>query len=152
MFGKVFRSGFWRTDLNLDPFTTEPKVSLDIDQTLARLLGFDYAGEQFRLVRVDADGRLLISSSETNTTSAQNSQATVTELGATLLSANPSRRQYIIQNLGDDPIYLNFGGTSDTTIDLQLPSNGIFIDDIYLGVVSALVEAGISCDVRIVEY
>ena len=117
---------------------------------MARLLGWNRNTEQFKLVEVDVDGRLLVSTSPTQATSGVNSNPTVGIAASIILNQNSSRRQYIVQNLGAQPIYLGFGSIPTTLTGFQIPSNGVFADDVFTGVLYAI-SGTAGQDVRVVE-
>jgi len=145
------KESFNNTEAQLAPNPTFPAISEDVQQTLARLMGLDPNNSIFRFLRTDQDGRLLVSATSLQGTSAQQPNVTVTTASINLLAANSSRRVFIIQNLGASAIYLGFGITALTT-HLQVPANGgVFIDDHFLGAINAIAASG-SNDVRIAEF
>lgn len=145
------RDGFGNTDLGLTPYVPFPDIDEKIQQTISRLLGWDYLSDIYRSLIVDSDGRLLVSSSPTKADSGNNSAVTVDNVGVTLLANNPLRKSYVIQNLGVNIVYIQFGNTPLTTTGIALDTNGILTDDIYTGIITAITSVGNS-DVRIVEF
>lgn len=145
-----FKDGFANNDLQLDPYERKPKISDEITQTIARLLGWHDTSKQYRSILSDADGRLLVSSSPTQSSAATNSQASVGVASSQLLAANPLRKQYIIQNLGSVAIYIAFGTAAIVATHFQLPAGGIFADDVWVGAIFAISTLAAQ-DVRIVE-
>ena len=145
------KENFNNTEAQLAPNPTFPEISEGLQQTLARLMGLDPNNAIFRFLRTDQDGRLLVSATSLQGTTAQQPKVTVTTATINLLPANNSRRVFIIQNLGTTAIYLGFG--IDATVNLlQVPPNGgVFIDDHFLGAVNAIAASG-SNDVRIAEF
>lgn len=146
----AFKPGFANNDLQLNPYDVNPIIEDTIGQGISYLLGWHETSDSWKSVLVDTDGRVLVSTSPTQTETATNSAANVTNVSSNILAANDSRKQYIIQNLGTVPIYLKFGTPAVVASGFQLPVNGIFVDDVYTGVVSAITASG-SSDVRIVE-
>lgn len=146
----AFKAGFANNDLQLNPYDVNPIIADGVDQSISYLLGWHETSDSWKSVLVDTDGRVLVSTSPTQTETATNSAATVTTTSGNLLASNPSRKQYIIQNLGTVPIYIKFGTPAVVASGFQLPVNGIFADDVYTGVISAITASG-SSDVRIVE-
>lgn len=147
---KVTKNNFANTDIGLSPYLVNPEISETIQQTLARLLGWDNDTQQFKLILVDGDGRVLVSTSPTQASSGVNSQATVGVASSVILAANTLRKQYIIQNLGTTAIYLGFGSAAVVATGFQLPPNGIIADDVFIGEIQAISTVAAQ-DVRIVE-
>lgn len=147
---KSRKNGFDSLDINPDHQVRKPDISDSIQQTIARLFGWWRGGEQFRLVEIDQDGRLLVSTSPTQGSTWVNSNPTVGVTASAILNQNTSRRQYIIENLGTADIYI--GGTSavTTATGLKIPSGGIFADDVYTGALYAI-SGTAGQDVRVVE-
>jgi hypothetical protein len=144
------RDGFDNEDLNPNKQLRKPSISENITRTLARLMGFHVGTATWKLLQSDIDGRLLVSSSSTQTNTATNSNPTVGVASAAILNANPTRRQYIIYNNGSVNIYLGFGTAAVVTNSLPVPPGGIFIDDVFTGVVNAI-SGTAGQDVRVVE-
>lgn len=147
---KANKQGFANTDLQIEGYNAYPDISDNIQQTLARLLGFDANNQIYRALLTDPDGRLYVSTSATQAASAVNSQVTVGVVSVALVSQNNSRRSLTIQNLGAAPIYLAYGQAALVATGIQIPSNGIYIEDRYLGAVNAISSAA-GNDVRILE-
>lgn len=145
-----YKDGFGNTDLQLDPYDKKPTISDNIQQTIARLLGWHAASLTYKTILADTDGRLLVSSSPTQSALATSSQANVLLVSVQLLAANPNRKQYILENLGANPIFLGFGSNAIAASGFSLPSGGIFADDVWVGAITAIALVG-SNDVRIVE-
>lgn len=143
-------NGFGDTEFQIEPYEFNPNVSSDIQQTLSKVSGFNESNRIWKGLRVDPDGRLYVSSSPTQTNDAVNSAASVTTTSTLLLSENPDRRQYIIQNLGSSDIYLMFDTIAVAAQGIKIPSDGLFGDDVYQGAISAICLTG-TADVRIVE-
>lgn len=148
---KSYLEGFSNSNLLLDPFTQFPIISDDIQQTLARQLGFDYNLKLWKPFAVDTDGRLLVTTSPTKTGEANNSNADVALVSVLLLSANPTRKQYILANTGNETVYLTFDATAIAASGIPLAPDSFFSDDIYTGAVSAIALVG-SNNVRIAEF
>lgn len=147
---KAIKRGFYDVNFLVIPRERDEDISDNIQQTLSRLLGFDDSNNRFDLVKIDTDGRLLVSSSQTKTDSANNSQVAPTTSDITVLAANPDRKQYIIQNVGGVDVYLNFGATVVTGTDMLLAAGATFIDEIYQGTVTGKTISG-TADLRVVE-
>lgn len=143
--------GFNTTDQGLQPYNPDIAIDDKLLQALVRLLGFDAANKTWRALKTDQDGRLYVTTAPTQGLNVSQSVVSVLNTQTTILAANPSRRQMIIQNLGSAAIYLGLGNTVTTATGLQIPSNGIFIDERFLGAVYGI--SGTSGqDVRVAEY
>jgi len=119
-------------------------ISDDIQQSLARMLVWDYANKQWVLPIADTDGRILVSTSPTKATANNSSNPTVTTTSAAILSENTSRKQALIQNTGAVSVYLGFGEDATVATGFLLIPDAIYIMDVWLGSVTAIVSAGTS--------
>lgn len=142
---------FNNTEAQLAPNPLFPTVSEDVIQTLTRLLAQDINNGIFRFLRADQDGRLLVTSSAVQVSTSQQPVVSVSTVAINLLPQNTSRHVFIVQNLGTNPIELFFGITPVFGNGLQVPANGVFIDDHYLGKIDAIAGSG-SNSTRVVEF
>lgn len=147
---KVTSKGFYRTDFPIEPPPTREEITEGIIQTLTRLIGWDEDSSLFRLLTVDSDGRLLISTSPTQTANANTSKVAPDTSDTTVLNANPTRKQYTIYNNGSVTVYITFGTTVDTSIDFPLPAGGLISDNVYTGVITGKTASGTG-ELRIIE-
>lgn len=148
---KSQKANFFRTDLSLAPNPVLPEVDEKIQQAITRLLGWDTNNELWRSLLTDQDGRLLVSTSVTQGQSAVQTAVSVGVATVQLIGINTSRRLIMIQNLGAAAIYINFGNPGSLTTGFQIPSNGVFIDDHFLGAINAI-SAAAANDVRVTEF
>lgn len=95
------KDGFENTDLELFPQPKLPQIEEVIGQTVARMLGFDLNDKIWRSLRVDNDGKLVVTNDYGDeyipvytTTSFGNGAA------LKLLSKNSKRLWFTIQNTG----------------------------------------------------
>jgi len=150
MTNKIVQAYFDRMEVELMDRVGVQLLSDDIQQVLTRLMGWHDGSERFKLVRVDTDGRLYVSTSPTQASEATNSLASLTTTPSTVLAANPSRKQYFIYNEGADTVYLAFGSTLATTTAFIVPSGGVMADDIYTGIIVGRAVAS-TASLRVVE-
>lgn len=133
---------------------TPPPGILDIEMlykmVLSHLFGWDDNRDQWRQVSVDSDGRILVSTSPTKGDEANHSTTTVTTTATAILASNPDRTQMIIQNIGANNVYINFGEDGNTGTGMLLAPNVSFTDNIFTGFVSGITSSGTS-SLRIVE-
>jgi len=139
------------TDLSLVPNPVLPDIDEKLGQTFSRLMVWDSAARKWRKALSDTDGRVLVSTSVTQGTVVNQPQVNVALVSIQLLAANSARRLMIIQNLGANAIFVTFGTPALAASGLQIPSGGVFIDDHFLGIVTAIALVG-SNDTRIVEF
>lgn len=139
-----------KTDLALTPDILNPEIADAIIQAFVRNMAWDGNNNLWRKLLADVDGRLLVSTSPTQGSSAVQSQSTLPAVTTQILGINTSRRLMIIQNLGATAIYLGFGIPALVATGLQVASGGSFIDDHFLGAVNAISTSGTN-DVRITE-
>jgi len=147
---KANQDNFGNLDIASFERNPYPEISEDVQQTLSRLLGYDLGNGIYRRLLCDSDGRLYVSTSVTQGAVAVNSAVTVSLASIQLAAANGSRKSIYIQNLGANAIYVNYGATASIVTGLQIPSGGTFIEDRYLGIITAIALVA-GNDVRIVE-
>jgi hypothetical protein len=148
---KSQRKGFGITDLEVSPNDLFPSIDDTINQSIARLLGWDSISESYRSIVVDSDGRVLVSTSPTKASSSVNSVASVDDSGVTLLQANSSRKGYSIYNNGSEIVYIRFGNTPVVASGFPIPTGGFISDTVYTGEITAITAQNTS-DVRIAEF
>lgn len=139
------------TDLSLTPNPVSPEIAETLLQAFVRNFGWDTNGKIWRRLLTDPDGRLLVSTSVTQGSSANQPVATVNLANVILLGANASRRLFMVQNLGANPIYLGFGAVVTPATGFQVASGATFIDDHFVGAINAIASVA-GNDVRIVEF
>jgi len=147
---KANKDGFASTDLEIVSFDAYPEISIDIQQSLSRLLAFDSLNKRFKTLLCDSDGRLYVSTAATPTNTATNSAASVGVATSQIVAANASRKQITFQNLGSVPIFISYGTPATLATGYQIPVGGSFIEDKYTGAVNAISTLAAQ-DVRIVE-
>lgn len=143
--------GFNTLDLGLQPYLSDIPISDNLQQTLDRLMAFDVNNKTWRTLKSDSDGRLFVTTAPTQTSTAPQSNPTVGVAQSAILSANPSRKLMMIQNLGSAAIYVGFGNNITTATGFQIAPQQTFIDDHFLGIVNAI-SGSAGQDVRIVEF
>lgn len=124
---------FWRTDIEVDEQKIEGKLSDDLLDTLARNVGWYDAGQRWKKINVDSQGRLLVSLNAGQIGNLTISKPAVAAVAVQLLPANTNRRRWEIRNTGlNDAAW---GPTAAVTL-----ANGVTIgagqfdgDDIYIG-------------------
>lgn len=139
------------TALTLVPFEFSPEIDPKLLQTFSREMGWDANNGIWRMLLTDVDGRLLVSTSVTQGANANQFALNVGLASVQIIGANNSRRTIIIQNLGINSIYVNFGSNGSTVTGLVIPSNGTLIEDHFLGAINAI-SLGATNDVHIVEF
>ncbi len=147
---KIVKPNFAQSDLQLFPFEPNLEVSDQIQRAVSFGYGWHSTSERWKSILVDADGRVLVSSSATQAASGSFSNTVVGAAALAVLGENLTRRQYIIQNLGTVAIYLGFTSALTVANGLQIPVNGVWIDDKYVGAVY-LISSLAAQDVRYQE-
>jgi hypothetical protein len=147
---KIIKPNFAQTDLQLEPFLPD----LSVEDLLQRAISFGYGwhstSERWKALLADADGRLLVSTSATQAATGSFNNSVVGTTAAAVLGENLTRRQFVIQNLGTVPIYLGYTSSLTTSNGLQIPVNGVWIDDKYVGAVY-LISGTAAQDIRYQE-
>lgn len=126
----------------------KPTIGDDLQLTLTRLMGWNSEKEQWELIEADDDGRLIVSSGSLRTNENTSSQVTADGTAANALSESPTRRQYIIQNVGSVSVYMGFGEDAVVGEGMLLQSGATWIDDVWYGRIS-VITSGSTCDLII---
>lgn len=147
---KTTQEGFNNTDIGLAPYSPDVNISDDIQRSLAQPLVWDSNSKLWRKQIGDSDGRIYVSTSPTQTATAVNSAVSVTTSSTPVLSVNPIRKQFILQNLGASDVYITFGSPSVATQGYRLASGASYADNVYTGVITARTLTGTG-DLRVTE-
>jgi hypothetical protein len=142
---------FSSTNLELDPYDRNPEINEDVAQSIVYLLARHSASEVWKMLTCDTDGRLLVSTSATQTDSGVNSAPSVDNTADVILASNPNRRQYAIYNNGTVIVYLGFGNTPTTALGFPLPVGAVWTDDVFTGEIMGIT-AAVACELRVVEF
>lgn len=138
-------------EYEVHPYDSLPEVDTKLLSTLSKIMARNDAQNRFLFVRADNTGRLLVSTSAAEVTVAAHSAVNVTVAGQTLLNANTARVAFLVQNLGAADIYIRLDAIPSLALGIKLAPNDNFVDDTYVGAVSAITLVG-NADVRIMEY
>lgn len=147
----VVESGWENLDIETVPLLAMPPLTDVVQQTLARLMGWDEGSKSFRRLAVDSSGRVLTTSGQ-----ALNGQVVRTDTtapaanAAVVLPQNPNRLLYIVQNGFTTQINIGFDDTLATTNGIRVPPEGVWVDEVYRGDVWAVSTANQS--IEIYEY
>lgn len=129
---------FWRTDVELDEQKIEGKLSDDLIDSLARLFGWYDAGQFWKKINVDSQGRLLVSLNAGQIGNLTISRPAVAAVAVKLLDANINRRRWEIRNTGlRDAAW---GGSDAVTLanGVTIPIGNFDGDDVYIGQIWAI--------------
>jgi hypothetical protein len=147
---KANKLGFGKTDLQNSNPELYPDISDAIQQTLARLLGFDIANSQYKSLVVDSDGRLLVSTSALATTNSTNSAVSVGVASTAVVAANANRKSIYLYNNGTLPIFVGYGLAATLALGFPIPVGGAIFEDKYLGSIFAISTLAAQ-DLRVLE-
>lgn len=147
---KSNKLNFGKTDLQIDGVDNYPEITPIIQQTLARLMGFDSFTGLYRQLLADSDGRLLVSTAATQASSGNTSQTTIGVASGALVGANPTRKAVYIYNNGSQPIFINYGSAAVAVTSFPLAPAGYLIEDKFLGAINAIALVA-GQDVRMLE-
>lgn len=126
---------------NLDP---------NFINALSHLIGYDGINDKTRLVRVDSDGNLLISTSGSSSTDIEVSRATVTTVSQVIVNSRSSRKGLVIKNTGSTDIYIDKDTNVTSSTGYLLESGGVISFDNFTGSVFGIAITG-SNDIHVME-
>lgn len=130
---KIDYPNFNRSILRPSKEIIKPDVSEDIQQTLARLMGWDYLVEQWRPALTDADGRLMVNTSSLKTDVVTQVGGSVGGGSVAVFNNNTSRKVYWLQATGTGDIYISLSTTFTLSSAIKLLPGAMWIDDVYTG-------------------
>lgn len=143
-------SNLGNTDWNFNSFDIDPDISNDIQQTLTRLIGYNANYDKWLTVPVDAQGRILVSTSQVQgNVPSISTVALLIGVETLLLSVNNGRRAYTVMNTGAVQIQVYFVAASGSSIPLA--SGGVYTDDLTLGTVYGK-SLSANTSVTVIEY
>lgn len=148
---KSNKRGFGNVDIVPDKLFYQPDISEDIQQSLSRLLGWDALNEIFKLLGVDAEGRLLVSSGATKTDTITYTIIEVETTATLVVNQNNNRKQYLLQNLSGSVTWIGFDGNVDENLGYKLAVDASFGDDVYVGAIYALNTTG-NANLLLIEW
>jgi hypothetical protein len=148
---KSGKRGFGRIDIEATALKDQPEILDIIQPVLSRLIAWDNANEIFKLVGLDSDGRLLVSSGSTKTKTFNESDPSIGTSAVSILAENNNRKQYLIQNVSDTDIYIGFTSSVTTSLGYKLVPDATFGDDVYLGAIYAITSVA-SKSLRVIEW
>ncbi len=148
---KAVIEGFGRSNADLQPPDPSPEISGNVQQSLDRLLVYDYTAKMFRLAAGDIDGRLIISMSGVQVNNAVYGFMPIA-VGAFLLkAANPNRRQILFFNNTGAIVYLGFNGLVTAANGFVFAPGAVYSDNLYTGEYWAF-QALPNGDIRYMEF
>ena len=138
----VTKPGFGYTALAIEPFEPNPEVSVDVQQTLARLMIWDEGNDIWRPVASDIDGRLVISMAGVSINNAINGALSIGAAATLIFASNPNRRKFVIMNNGSFLIYVGFSNAVTAVNGFPLSSGATWVEESYSGEVWAISPSG----------
>ena len=135
---KSQKDGFDNTDALISPHIDLPDVSDDIQQTLARLLGWDSNNQLFRLVTVDSNGALFGSIGPQKVTTFVVTAFTVGVAAVQLFISNGSRKSLLILNNSANAIFIGPTNGVTTATGFPLAPGASYSDDLNNGPIWAI--------------
>ena len=94
-------------------------------------------------VLVDSNGRLILSPTSGDVSSATCGSVTVASSSTTVLSARPDRHAAILVNDSDEDIYLKYGSGATLNSGIRLnAAGGSIVEDLYTGAITAICASG----------
>ncbi len=139
---KSHLDGFGEVAIDQQPRDLLPEIDEKVQPTLARLLGWESGVPQFRLIEVDSDGRILVSTDPTKVSDGTISHLSITATTQVVLGANSSRKYWFIRNDGVANVSFSFVTPVGSANFITLPAGGTFSDSNYTGAIYALGTVG----------
>jgi len=141
---KVYNPDLGNTELEIEPHVSLPDVSLDILQTLARLMAFDKENNLFRMLKSDDGGSLRVTNAQPRVMQGHGSNPGITTVHVQVVPANLNRRMISIRNTGSVAIYLQYTTSVTLPLGIRLDPNEQLIEDVYTGAIWGFCNIGSS--------
>lgn len=148
---KIINPSFSNMELELEQFIMQYMMSDKVLHTIAKTMGYYDAGEQYKFLRVNSSGELLVSTEAGQVSTGITAQVTVTGVATLLLGANTSRVNALIFNHGTEDIYIGFSNGVTTALGFLLPVGMSWSTDVYIGDIYAIRAGLVSCTVSVME-
>lgn len=130
---KAVIDGFGRSNADIEPLDPSPDISQNVQQTLARLMVWDYTNHQFKLVASDIDGRLIISMSGVQINTAQHGAVFPVAGAFNIRPANVNRRYLVLYNNTGNILYIGFTAGVTAANGFMFMPGTVYTDNIYTG-------------------
>lgn len=127
--------GFNDSDITLQPYIRQPFISDTIQQALSRLMGWNTAQKRWRKLVADSDGRLMVTTSPSQSLTATVTRTTLAGTDELLMAANPSRKMWRMFNQGSNSVKVCFEDTIGAANYFTVGAGGTYSDENYLGAV-----------------
>lgn len=147
----IIPRSFWRIDVELQEEKIEGKLSDDLQDTLSRLFGWYDAGQFWKKVNVDSQGRLLTSANAGQINAGNISTTVVGLVALKVLSANLLRRTFLIKNDGVTNLFFGFDAAVTAVSGFPLYPGEMYSDDVYVGDIY-LISSAANGSVKAIEY
>lgn len=145
---KALSANFHQTEAILDPLQRSPEITDNIQQALSRLMGWYDLDAVWKFIRTDSVGRLLVASGSGLASVINVNNFTPGAGTVNVLSANPARLKFEIQNTGASNVFVGFSATLTLANTILLNPGDIYYDDVYSGDVYCLLFAASAFQVR----
>lgn len=149
---RVINDFFPKSELEIEPFDQLSDISDGFQQTLARLLGYDESAGLFKLLRVDADGKLHVTSEVVSSPNGNVSRVNVGTVATLIIAANVDRREVTIYNPENQSLFIDFDNGVTVANGFEVPSGGSWTTDIYRGDVYGRFSAAPTATVSVMEF
>lgn len=125
-------------------------VEQDAIMAIAQLVGWVDATKSTKLVRVDADGNLLVSTEGTAGDELASSVASVTTSAVEIVSSRANRKTLMLTNEGANDVYIASVDTVLVANGFTIPSGATLTLDNYIGSIYGISATGTN-SIRVME-
>lgn len=149
---KSIFDGLSHNELALDPYTNNPDISENIQQTISMLQAWNEALQTFKFVRMDNVGRLLVSFSPPSAPFVSQTNPAVGVAYGQVLAENQNRRYFLVYHGGTQAAYITYQAAGLDATSILIPPGSTFSDDLWTGAVYMKTATGLATSVVIWEY
>lgn len=149
---RIINDTFVNIEIELEPFQKDLYLSEKVQHALSKLFAYYDAGQQFKAVRVNSAGELLVSSEGGQVSSGSVAQVAVNAAATLIIASNAVRREILLENMGSNDCYIGFDNTVTTANGFLLPAGATFSTDVYTGNIYAIRSAASTCTLSVMEF
>lgn len=143
---------FSNVELELEPFIRKYLLSDKVIHALSKGMALYEAEQQFKFLRVNSSGELLVSLDAGQVSSGGVARVTVTNVATLIRAANAARKEITIYNEGTADIYLGLDNAVSSVNGILLPIGMSYTTQVYTGDFYGIRIGAVSPVISVMEF
>lgn len=148
---RIIDEDFANIEIEVEPYNKDLYLTEKVQHSLSKLFALYEAGRQYKALRSNSAGELLVSSEGGQVSTGTVAQVAVGTTATLILASNVNRREVLIENMGINDCYIGFGSGVTTANGFLLPAGTSFSTDKYTGNFYAIRDSATTCSVSVME-